>query len=395
MRTTTIWAVVATQPVARATTFGYIRSLDGLRGLLVFPVALYHFSLTSGEDRVMATGSFFAPSIFFALSGFLITSLLLVEKERTGGLDWRGFWRRRFRRLIPASLTIVFAVSLLSAIWPQVWAGLLPVSDVMASLLSVKNWQSILVADQHVFRLLGPLAPYWSLAVEEQFYLGLSIVVAVAARAKHMLRWLTGLLIGVGVFSVISLIVHEDSLVREFFGTDTRASEIVAGCLLAVAVHHFGWPRGRWWPVVGWTALAALIVLWAVVPEDATWVLAGGLALISLVSVPLLLGAIVPGSFATFLDNAPLVELGKISYPVYLVHWPVAMAMTPERMGFTGWPLIILRFVVSVGLGYAIFRWVERPMRHSKLLPGRQGLIVWFGLGVASVGLAAIGMARL
>jgi peptidoglycan/LPS O-acetylase OafA/YrhL len=387
--------VVITQPTQRATSFSYIRSLDGLRGLLVFPVALYHFSLTSGAGEVFATGSFFAPSIFFALSGFLITSLLLVEKERTGGLDWRGFWRRRFRRLIPASVTIVFAVSLMSAIWPSIWAGLLPVSDVLAALLSVKNWQSIAVADQHVFRLLGPLAPYWSLAVEEQFYLGLSIVVAIAARTRHMLRWLTGLLIGVGIFSIASLIVHEDSLVREFFGTDTRASEIVAGCLVAVAVHHFGWPRSRWWPLVGWVSLVALVIAWATVPEDAAWVLAGGLALISFVSVGLIGGAIVPGSFARALEIAPLVELGKISYPVYLVHWPVAMAMSPERMSMTGWPLIIVRFVVSVGLGYAIFRWVERPMRHSTMLAGRSGPIAWGSVGVASVVLAAIGMARL
>ncbi len=387
--------VVITQPTQRATSFSYIRSLDGLRGLLVFPVALYHFSLTSGANKIYASGSFFAPSIFFALSGFLITSLLLVEKERTGGLDWRGFWKRRFRRLIPASLTIIFAVSLLSAIWPQLWAGLLPVSDVLAALLSVKNWQSIIVADQHVFRLLGPLAPYWSLAVEEQFYLGLSIVVAIAARTKHMLRWLTGLLIGVGIFSIISLVVQRDSLVREFFGTDTRASEIVAGCLVAVAVHHFGWPRSRWWPVVGWISLAVLIAAWATVPEDAAWVLEGGLALISIVSVGLIAGAVVPGSFARALEIAPLVELGKISYPVYLVHWPVAMAMSPERMGMTGWPLIIIRFVVSVGLGYAIFRWIERPMRHSTVLPGRSGPIAWASFGVASVVLAAIGMARL
>jgi peptidoglycan/LPS O-acetylase OafA/YrhL len=147
--------------------------------------------------------------------------------------------------------------------------------------------------------------------------------------------------------------------------------------------------------VVGWISLAVLVVAWATVPEDAAWVLAGGLALISFVSVGLIGGAIVPGSFATALGIAPLVELGKISYPVYLVHWPVAMAMSPDRMGMTGWPLIILRFVISVGLGYAIFRWVERPMRHSTMLPGRSGPIAWAAFGVASVVLAAIGMARL
>jgi peptidoglycan/LPS O-acetylase OafA/YrhL len=147
--------------------------------------------------------------------------------------------------------------------------------------------------------------------------------------------------------------------------------------------------------VVGWVSLVVLVIAWATVPEDAAWVLAGGLALISIVSVGLIGGAIVPGSFAKALEIAPLVELGKISYPVYLVHWPVAMAMTPDRMGMTGWLLIIIRFVVSVGLGYAIFRWIERPMRHSTMLPGRQGPIVWAGVGVLSVVLAAIGMARL
>ena len=386
--------MVLTERPPRATTFGYVRSLDGLRGLLVFPVALYHFSLTSGADRVFATGSFFAPSIFFALSGFLITSLLLVERERTGGLDWRGFWRRRFRRLLPASVFIVFVCASISAIWPSSWNGLLPVSDVVAALFSVKNWQSMVVADQHVFRLLGPLAPYWSLAVEEQFYLGLSIVVAIAARSRHMLRWLTGLLIAVGVFSIISLIVTHDSLVREFFGTDTRASEIVAGCLLAVAVHHFGWPTGRLWPVLGWIALAGLVVAWATVPEDAEWVLAGGIALISVISVPLLAGAVVPGSFARFLSIAPLVELGKISYPVYLVHWPVALLMSPERMPMTGWPLIIVRFVVSVAAGYGIFHWVERPRRHRQVLPGRQFAWAWGAMAAGAIVLAAIGMAR-
>ncbi|MDQ7993880.1 MAG: acyltransferase family protein, partial [Propionicimonas sp.] len=99
--------MVTARAVTRKTTFPYLESLDGLRGLLVFPVALYHFSLTAGTDNIIAKGSFFAPSVFFALSGFLITSLLLIEHEKTGALDWRGFWKRRFRRLVPASVAIV------------------------------------------------------------------------------------------------------------------------------------------------------------------------------------------------------------------------------------------------------------------------------------------------
>lgn len=386
--------MVTTQRHPRATTFGYIESLDGLRGLLVFPVALHHFSLNSGADFLLVKGGFFAPSVFFALSGFLITSLLLVEKERTGGLDWRGFWQRRFRRLIPASVSIVFMVALISALWPGAWSGLLPVSDTVAGLLSYYNWQSISVEGEHIFRLLGPLGPYWSLAVEEQFYLGLSIVVAIAARTGNMVRWLTGLLVAVGIFSVVSLIIHDDSLVREFFGTDTRASELVAGCLLAIVVHYVGWPTGRGWIVGGWVAMVALVSLWLFVPPEAPWVLGGGLALISLINVPLLCGAIVPGSLANALRFRPLVELGKLSYPVYLVHWPVALLMSSERMGMTGWPLIIIRFVVSVIAGYAIYRFIERPMRQRAVLPGASAVYVWVGLGVAAVALSAIGVAR-
>ena len=386
--------MVATAPTTRPTTFPYVEALDGLRGVLVFPVALYHFSLTSGADQIWAKGSFFAPSVFFALSGFLITSLLLAEHERTGGLDWRGFWRRRFRRLLPASVIVVFVAALLGALIPSLWSGLLPLSDAAAGLFSVKNWQSIAVADQHAFRLLGPLSPYWSLAVEEQFYLGLSIVVAVAARSRNFTRWLVGLLIGVGVFSIVSLVVHQDSLVREFFGTDTRASEIVAGCLVAVVVHRYGWPTQRWWATAGWAAFAVIVAAWALVPEDAGWVLGGGLALISIVNVGLIGGAIVPGTFASFLRFRPFVELGKISYPVYLVHWPVGMVVNVERTGLTGWPLIALRFAVTIACGYAIFRLVERPMRHRGVLKGRAGLYTWAAMCAGALVLAAIGQAR-
>jgi peptidoglycan/LPS O-acetylase OafA/YrhL len=386
--------VVLTRSATRPTTFPYVMALDGLRGVLVFPVALYHFSLTSGADAIFARGSFFAPSVFFALSGFLITSLLLAEHERSGGLDWRGFWRRRFRRLIPASVVIVLGCAALGAVFPGIWSGLMPLSDAVAGLLSFKNWQSIAVADQHVYRLLGPLSPYWSLAVEEQFYLGLSIVVAISARSRNFTAWLVALLTGVGIFSIVSLIVHEDTLVREFFGTDTRASEIVAGCLMAVVVHHFGWPTHRWWPKVGWAALVVIVLAWTFVPEDAAWVLGGGLALISIVNIGLLGGAIVPGTFASFLRFRPLVELGKISYPVYLVHWPIGILVSPNRVGLTGWPLIGLRFAVTIAAGYAIFRFVERPMRHRGMLAGRSGLYAWAATAAVAVLLTGVAALR-
>jgi len=384
--------VTAAVERTRATRFPYIRSLDGLRGLLVFPVAAFHFSLTAATDpadrHILAPGAFFAPSAFFALSGFLITSLLMVEHERTGSIDGRGFWARRFRRLLPASVFVVLAVVAVGAVLPQ-WWGPLPVPDIASALFSVQNWWSIHLANtDQAYRLLGPLGVYWSLAVEEQFYLGLFLVVFVASRTRHMIRWLTGALVTIGTLSIISLVVVQSSPQREFFGTDSRASELVAGCLVAVAFHHWGWPKGRWWGWAAWIALAATALAWLFVWEDDSFVLGGALALISIPNVFLICGATVEGGFQRFLGLRPLVELGRISYPVYLVHWPIGLVMNPVRMGFGGLPLIVARFAVSVAVGYGITRLLEKPLRTSSLVRWPRGIVVWGTAVVAAIGVS-------
>ena len=388
---------MAATTTQRRTALGYIAALDGIRGLLVFPVVAYHFSITSGvldtdghPGLIVAPGSYLAPSMFFTLSGFLITSLLLAERERSGGIDWRGFWSRRFRRLLPASLAVIFLCSLVKALWPSVF-GPLPASDVLSGIFSVKNWQSIRLehgtpAEQ--LRLLGPLSPYWSLAVEEQFYVGLSIVIALALRTRRALSWLLTFLVGVWVYSALSLLLVDGSANRMFFGTDIRASEVVSGCLLAVVVHTYGWPRSRWWSVVGWVGLALTVVAWATLGETEPWVIHGGLLLASGLNLALILGGIVDGRFARAMSFRPLVELGKLSYPVYLIHWPVTLVLQPDRLGFTGWPLMAVRFAVSVAAGYALSEWVERPIRTRKVLPGRQGTVVWGSVAAATVLLA-------
>lgn len=382
--------VTAAPTRARATRFPYIESLDGLRGLLVFPVVMFHFSITAGWDRTLAPGSFFAPSAFFALSGFLITSLLLVEHERSGAIDGRGFWARRFRRLLPASVLVVLAVVVVGALLPSWWSPL-PVADVASALFSVQNWWAIhLATTDQSLRLLGPLGVYWSLAVEEQFYLGLFLVVLLASRTRHMTRWLVAALVAVGTLSIVSLVLVESTPQREYFGTDSRASELVAGCLIAVAVHRFGWPKARWWGWAAWVALAATVLAWAFVWDDDRLVLGGMLALISIPNVFLICGATVDGTFHRFLSWRPLVELGRISYPVYLVHWPIALVMTPARMGFAGLSLMVVRFAVSILVGYGVTRFMERPLRSSPLLRWPVGFALWalavaFALGVSYV----------
>jgi peptidoglycan/LPS O-acetylase OafA/YrhL len=118
------------------------------------------------------------------------------------------------------------------------------------------------------------------------------------------------------------------------------------------------------------------------------WVIHGGLLLASVLNIALILGGLVEGSFARVMRFRPLIELGKISYPVYLIHWPISLVLQPDRVGLTGWPLNILRFVVSVAAGYALGEWVERPIRSRRALQGRQGAVVWISVAAASVVLA-------
>ena len=376
---------VTTEAPAR-TTFPYLGSLDGIRGLLVFPVVAFHFSVTEWGTDALAPGSFFAPSMFFTLSGFLITSLLLVERERSGGVDWRGFWARRFRRLLPASTAVVLgcaALGLVIDLW-DFRAG-----DAAAGLLSYMNWRSIHFSDDPA-RLLGPLGPYWSLAVEEQFYLGLSLVVALAFAARRSIATLTAVLVGLWAASVLAQVLVEGSVQREYFGTDTRASEMLAGCLLAVAVHRWGWPTDRRWALLGLGCGALTVAGWLWVHETDAWVTAGGLAAFALVNVGLIVGAVVESPLARVLRFEPLAALGRISYPVYVVHWAVTVALNSDRVGFGGWPLIGLRFVVTIGLGWALARFVEEPVRRKRVLSGRALGAGWALAAVAAVALAGL-----
>jgi len=381
-------AVLTAEPVTRATRFPYIGALDGLRGLLVLSVLIFHYSLLS-TGSILFPGSFFAVSTFFTLSGFLITSLLLVETERSGAVAWRGFWGRRFRRLLPASVAVVVIVVVITA-GTSPW-GAVPGTEVAAALFSYENWWSIhLAKGPDSFRLLGPFSVYWSLAVEEQFYLGLFLMWLAAARTRYLKRWLVGLLVAVGVFSVASAVIVQSTPQRDYFGTDTRAAEMVAGCLLAVAIHHYGWPRARWWGVVGWIAMAVNIAAWSFVREDEEWVLSGGLALFSVVSIGMIVGASVKGTFAKALAFPPLVELGRMSYVVYVVHWPVGLIVTADRTGLDGLALWVARCSVTLGVSLLIFRLLERPIRTARLARYPAGLVLWLAAVAFSIGCSVV-----
>ncbi|NLA37209.1 MAG: acyltransferase [Actinobacteria bacterium] len=369
--------------------FPYVASLDGIRGLLVFPVLLFHFTVSPGDGLdILASGSFIAPSMFFTLSGFLITSLLLVEKEKKDRIDWVGFWRRRFRRLLPGSVAVILFVALVAVVRPQTW-NLRP-TEALAGLLSFKNWQDISYAGSETdgLRTLGPLSPFWSLSIEEQFYLGMSVVIGLAMLTKRWKLWMASAFVVLALYSAVSMALIDSTLNREFFGTDTRAAELVCGCLLALAVAEWGWPRSRWWGAVGWVSLALTVYGWATFTEHDGWILNGGLSAWALVNCGLVLGSSAMGSsFAKAFSFRPLVEIGKLSYPIYLCHWPVSLAIRPGTLQLDGTGLLLTRIVVSIIVAVPLAYAVEAPIRSGRVLRGWAGPAAWAACVIVIVGL--------
>lgn len=370
--------------------FPYLPALDGLRGLLVFPVVLYHFTFF-GEvlGYRVAVGSYLAPSMFFTLSGFLITSLILIEHRKSDTVNWGAFWNRRFRRLIPGSVAVVAFAVIVGLLFSRAWPAV-PVSDVAASLFSFKNWQSVHLESTHQgLRNLGPLGPYWSLAVEEQFYVGLSLLVWVSTRFRAWRTVLSFGLITIGTFSILRMILLDGTVTRVFFGTDVRASELVSGCLLALVIERYGWPRHKIFHAVGWVSLLLTVCAWAFLSETSSFIVGGGLALASFLNIGLICAATQSSTaFVKAFSWKPLVELGKISYPAYLIHWPVTILLKTSITGLSGWPLVLLCFVVTIALAVPLAYIIEAPIRKQRILRGWKFFALWGAINAVLIAIA-------
>jgi len=229
----------------RSREMGYLPGLDGIRAIAVIGVLLYH------ADLPFMPGGFLGVDVFFVLSGFLITSLILEEIDRSGRVDFGKFYLGRARRLLPA-LLLVLLVTSIAAAFVYRDAARQVAADVLASVFYVNNWWYI-VADQSYFEFIGrpPLLKHlWSLAIEEQFYLVWPLVVLAAAavgRSAARTRLIVGgtaaVGAGVSIWAMVRLYDGTDPS-RAYYGTDARMHTILIGCLLAVVVVHWR-PRGR------------------------------------------------------------------------------------------------------------------------------------------------------
>ncbi|HEV7757525.1 MAG TPA: acyltransferase family protein [Acidimicrobiales bacterium] len=353
----------------------YNPALDGIRGLAVGAVLLFHGGFS------WARGGFLGVSTFFTLSGFLITSLLVVEFGRNRRVKLTAFWARRLRRLLPASAVTLALLLLSLVVLNESWEPTLP-GDVIACVLNVANWR-FLFADRSYAELFASPSPalhFWSLAIEEQFYWVFPLLTAgVLVAARGSLRIYAAVLAGFLVLSGVLTLAYRDTPNTVYYSTPIRMGEILVGALLAVALAE-GRMAGlkRWAPLlglVGAVALAASGWAWWNLEQDTPSLYKGGLLVYALVSGALVLSACVEGPVKRLLSFEPLRLLGVVSYGVYLFHWPLFLLLDearvdgwldPFNLHLRGTSLFALRIAVTLVAAIVSYRFLEQPIRNGQ-----------------------------
>jgi peptidoglycan/LPS O-acetylase OafA/YrhL/lysophospholipase L1-like esterase len=343
--------------------------LDGLRGLAVAAVVAYHLGYG------WAGGGFLGVSLFFTLSGYLVTSVLLADHAATGRVQLGRFWARRARRILPASLLLLAGVSLVAGLLGSA-PGL--AGDVRAALGQVANWRFVVAHRSYVDRFAAPspLRHLWSLAIEEQLYVVLPLVAwAALRRSRRTLAFVLGVLCAASV--VVQLALRGAPFDRVYQGTDTRAAELLVGALAACVMGPARLARCRSGAracVGAVAACAALALLWGTTRVDDAWLRFGGFGTLALVHLAVVLVAAGPLGARLF-GARPLAALGRVSYGVYLYHWPIVVWLTPARTGWSRPVVDGVRITLALGLAFVSRRFVEAPVRAG-VLPRRVSLRV-------------------
>ncbi|HEY2595233.1 MAG TPA: acyltransferase, partial [Chloroflexota bacterium] len=346
----------------------YEAGLDGLRALAVAGVFLYHANVS------WMPGGFLGVDLFFVLSGYLITSLLLREFSERGTIQLRAFWGRRARRLFPAvAVVILFALLATLTIARDDLARTR--ADALSALVYLTNWHEIIASHSYFNQFGRPslLLHLWSLAVEEQFYLlwPLLLIVGLRCLRRGGTAVLT-VLLAVGSCALMWMTYNSSGdPSRVYYGTDTRAFTLLAGAFVA-----FAWPVGRRafrgrratgiaTEAIGVAALAGVLVLFWRVQDYDPWLYRGGFLLMAVVAAILVVAVSRPGAIlGRLLGCRPLRWLGARSYGIYLWHWPIMQLTRPYvDVPLHGAPLIIGQAALTTGAAALSYRYVEMPIR--------------------------------
>jgi peptidoglycan/LPS O-acetylase OafA/YrhL len=345
-------------------TAGYRPYLDGLRAIAVSGVIAYHL------NRLWLPGGFLGVDLFFVLSGYLITTLLVGEHRRTGRLDLPAFWSRRVRRLLPALLLLLLVISVVTLVGGDELTAASARGDMLATLFYVANWRFILTAQSYFNQFVAPSAVRhaWSLAIEEQFYLFWPLVTSLVL-ARLGSRVLAAVALAASIASIAAMWLLFDASAdpsRAYYGTDARIYELLIGALLAMALASPG--RDRLLRAARPFAVPCLVVVLAamwLLPDNASIYYHGGGPAFILVGAALIAGLEGGSRLTRLLSLKPIVVIGLISYGLYLWHWPVTL-FVGQQMGPTSAPLAAATVVLAtLALAAASYVVVERPIRRG------------------------------
>jgi peptidoglycan/LPS O-acetylase OafA/YrhL len=364
----------------------YLKGLDGLRAIAVLSVVAYHLRFQA------MTGGYLGVDAFFVLSGFLITTLLIEEHREHGGIAFGEFWRRRARRLLPALYVMLVVVCLVPLVLTRIVSPSAMASvdylgnrsAALATFFYVANWHNIIAGTSYFaqFSAPSPLSHTWSLAIEEQFYIFWPFVTAglvtfVVARRSRSAGVIVCAAIA-GASTILMTVLYEplvaSTVTRVYFGTDTRLADLAVGAVLAwLVLGRNVAPRARApLNVAGGISLVLMLAFFKlggnVAFEPRTEMFRGGFLVFSILTA-VLIAALrdVGGPINRLFSMAWLCAVGRVSYGLYLWHWPVIVYMNPQIMGYGGFGLLVTRIVTMSALTWLSYRFVEQPIRRRTI----------------------------
>jgi len=334
--------------------------VEGLRGLCIIAVLTYHYWVKQ------LPGGFLGVSVFFTISGFVITNGLIRLSEKSSNINVYDFLVRRFRRLWPAA-TLVLAVTLLYSLIAG-WASRTMASDSFAAFFQYYNWRVITTGTVYGQSLPSIFGHFWSLSIEAQFYV-IAPLIFLISRGRKLIQ--ISLFVTILIVAIV-VATNSSSLTFVYSSTITRSAEISVGCLLAFVIKPIKRLTSK--PILdhlasllAFLAFATLTTLTLKSSMQTSAYAHGGLVLISILSALLIIGASFGKVASAVFSLQPLTWLGRISYSLYLVHFPIRIILIWSGI----WPEMQtwLSVAVSIIVASLLFRFIERPFRESRYLP--------------------------
>lgn len=343
----------------------YIKEIDGLRALAVIMVLAYHLKMPFAKSGLLGV------TVFFVISGYLITGILINEIEESGGVDLKNFWLRRIRRLLPAVLSMAVVMIFVSAVVNRV-VFTKGCNDLLSAVFGYNNWWQIFRKVSY-FENAGAPSPFthcWSLAIETQFYLIYPILLILLSKARNrgkVFAAVTAVLAMISVVLMGVLYSPDGDPSRVYYGTDTRAFSLLIGALAAIQKEYHIIKvklQVKLWAVIGSISVLILIGMMMLISSYSSFLYYGGQAIVSVLVAFVVYAVTVSRSLLNIILGSSILKwIGDRSYSIYLWHYPIIVLMSGGKRA--AWWIVILEVVLSVGGAELSYRFIETPVRHG------------------------------